>query len=47
MCRREGVCMAEGACMAVGVHDKGRCVAGEVCVAGGHAWQERRPLQRM
>ena len=37
----EGVCMAKGMCVAKGV-----CMAKEVVHSRGHAWQERRPLQR-
>ena len=36
-----GVCAWQGVCMAGG----GACVAGRMC-GGGHAWQERWPLQR-
>ena len=31
----------------VGVHGRGRCVVGEVCMAERRAWQGRWPLQRM
>ena len=36
-CVWQGACMAGGTCSARG---------GVACVVGGHAWQERRPLQR-
>ena len=40
-----------GACVAGGMHDRGmhgrgHAWQGRVCMAGGHAWQERQPLQR-
>ena len=40
------VCVAGGACMAGGVHGRGAYMAG-VCIAGGHAWQERWLLSWM
>ena len=54
----QGVCMAggmhgggcawQGACMAGGVHGVGMHDRGSGCAwqGGGHAWQERQPLQR-
>ena len=46
-----GGCMVEGMHGGGGMHGKGACVVGEcawqgACVTQGHAWQERRPLQR-
>ena len=48
----EGMCDKGGHAWQGGIHGKGACVVGGMhkqgaCVAGGHAWQERRPLQRM
>ena len=49
-----GACMAGGACLVVGVcmvgggmRGGGACMTGLVGMygGGGHAWQERRPLQ--
>ena len=39
-------CAWWGACMAGGVCGRGAFVVGAACMAGGRAWQERRPLQR-
>ena len=35
----------QGACMALSIHDRG--LHGGMHSRGGHAWQERRPLQWM
>ena len=39
-----GACMV-WTCMAGGMDDERACIAGGACMAGGHAWQERRPLK--